>query len=56
MSTTFRFLGAAGFEITGPRHRILIDPFLSGNPYAPVAADELERPDVIIVTHAATGA
>ena len=53
MSTTFRFLGAAGFEITGPQHRILIDPFLSGNPYAPVAPEELERPDVIIVTHAA---
>jgi L-ascorbate metabolism protein UlaG (beta-lactamase superfamily) len=53
MSTTFHFLGAAGFEIVGPRHRVLIDPFLSGNPFAPVAHDEIEAPDLIIVTHAA---
>jgi len=53
MSTTLRFLGAAGFEITAPESRILIDPFLSENPLAPVSHDELARPDVILVTHAA---
>lgn len=53
MSTSFRFLGAAGFEIVGPRYRILIDPFLTGNAFAPVAHQELERPDLILVTHAA---
>ncbi len=53
MTTRLRFLGAAGFEIVGPRSRILIDPFLDGNPVAPVRPDELERPDVILVTHAA---
>jgi L-ascorbate metabolism protein UlaG (beta-lactamase superfamily) len=31
----------------------LIDPFLSQNPVAPVAADELEPPDLILVSHAA---
>ena len=31
MSTSFRFLGAAGFEIVGPNSRILIDPFLTGH-------------------------
>lgn len=53
MATRLRFLGAAGFEIVGPAKRLLIDPFLTGNPVAPLGADELARPDVILVTHAA---
>jgi L-ascorbate metabolism protein UlaG (beta-lactamase superfamily) len=53
MPTTIRFLGAAGYEIVSPDHRILIDPFLTGNPMAPLAAQDLEPPDVILVTHAA---
>lgn len=52
MSTTFHFLGAAGFEIQGSS-RILVDPFLTGNPAAPIQSDAVERPDVILVTHAA---
>lgn len=53
MTTSIRFLGAAGFEIVGPSNRILIDPFLSQSPLAPVRHEELERPDVILVSHAA---
>ncbi|MBS1883489.1 MAG: MBL fold metallo-hydrolase [Actinobacteria bacterium] len=53
MSTSFRFLGAAGFEIVGPQHRILVDPFLTGSPLAPLAPEDLEAPDVILVSHAA---
>jgi L-ascorbate metabolism protein UlaG (beta-lactamase superfamily) len=53
VSTRLRFLGVAGFEIVGPRWRVLIDPFLTGQPGAPVGPDELQRPDVILVTHAA---
>ncbi len=53
MSTRLRFFGAAGYEIVGPTHRILIDPFLSENPRAPVRHEELEPPDVILVSHAA---
>jgi L-ascorbate metabolism protein UlaG (beta-lactamase superfamily) len=53
VSTSFRFLGAAGFEIEGTSHRILVDPFLTGNPAAPIAPEEVDRPDVILVTHAA---
>lgn len=52
MTTTARFLGVAGYEIEGPRHRVLVDPFLSGNPLAPVQHEELAEPDVILVTHA----
>ena len=53
MSTRLTYFGAAGYEIVGPTHRILIDPFLSQNPRAPCSADDLEAPDVLLVSHAA---
>ena len=45
-----RFLGHAAFELTEGDTRVLIDPFLTGNPKAAVAADELE-PTHIFLTH-----
>jgi L-ascorbate metabolism protein UlaG (beta-lactamase superfamily) len=53
MSTSIRFLGVAGYEVTWGDRRLLMDPFLSQSPVPPVRADELERPDVILVSHAA---
>ena len=53
MATRLWYFGAAGYEIVGPTHRILIDPFLTGNPVAPVSAEELETPDVMLISHAA---
>jgi L-ascorbate metabolism protein UlaG (beta-lactamase superfamily) len=53
MSTRLTYFGAAGYDIVGPSHRILVDPFLSENPVAPLQPDELETPDVILVSHAA---
>jgi L-ascorbate metabolism protein UlaG (beta-lactamase superfamily) len=53
MTTRITFLGVAGYEIVGPRYRILIDPFLSGNPHPPVTPEQLQRPDAILVSHAA---
>lgn len=53
MSTRLTFWGAAGYEVSTPTRRFLIDPFLTGNPVAPVDPDALERPDAILVTHAA---
>jgi L-ascorbate metabolism protein UlaG (beta-lactamase superfamily) len=52
VATSVRFLGVAGYEIVGPDWRVLIDPFLSG-PISAVAPDELERPNAILVSHAA---
>lgn len=52
MTTKAHFLGVSGYEIEGPNQRILIDPFLTGNPLAPVHHEELKTPDVILVTHA----
>lgn len=51
MSTRIRYLGVAAYEIVGPRHRILMDPFLTGNIVAPCGPDDLETPDVILVSH-----
>lgn len=45
-----KFLGHATFLIEGSK-KILIDPFLSGNPQAAVKPEELEA-DLILVTHA----
>jgi|SRR5215211_42443 len=53
MSTRLHFLGIAAYEIVSPAHRILIDPCLTAQPAPPVAASELQAPDVILVSHAA---
>jgi L-ascorbate metabolism protein UlaG (beta-lactamase superfamily) len=45
-----RFLGHACFELTEGDTRVLIDPFLTGNPKAAASADELE-PTHIFLTH-----
>jgi L-ascorbate metabolism protein UlaG (beta-lactamase superfamily) len=45
-----RFLGHACFELIEGDTRVLIDPFLTGNPKAAASADEVE-PTHILVTH-----
>jgi L-ascorbate metabolism protein UlaG (beta-lactamase superfamily) len=45
-----RFLGQSAVELTDGDARILVDPFLTGNPKATVSADELE-PTHILLTH-----
>ena len=45
-----RFLGQACFELTEGDTRVLVDPFLTGNPKAAVEASELE-PTHIFLTH-----
>ena len=45
-----RFLGHACFELTDGDTRVLVDPFLTGNPKAAVEASELD-PTHIFLTH-----
>ena len=45
-----RFLGHAAFELGDGDTSVLIDPFLTGNPKAAVAADDLS-PQAILLTH-----
>lgn len=45
-----RYLGHAAVELSDGQTRLLIDPFLTGNPKAAATPDELE-PDLILLTH-----
>ena len=54
MKTRIRFFGVAAYEIvTRQGQHILIDPFLDDNPGSPVKSGQLERVDLILVSHAA---
>lgn len=53
MTTRLTFHGVACFEAEGERGRVLFDPFFDDNPAATVGSEEIERPDVILVSHAA---
>jgi L-ascorbate metabolism protein UlaG (beta-lactamase superfamily) len=53
MTTQLRFFGVAAYElITSQGQHILMDPFLDDNPACPVKSHQLERVDLIIVSHA----
>jgi L-ascorbate metabolism protein UlaG (beta-lactamase superfamily) len=45
-----RFLGQSAVELTDGDARILVDPFITGNPKATVPADDLE-PTHVLLTH-----
>lgn len=45
------FHGHACFEIETADHRIIIDPFLTGNPKADIGPDDLEPLDAVLLTH-----
>ncbi len=48
---SIKWLGQSGFEIKSEEGTILIDPFLTDNPEAPIEAEEIEDVDVVCVTH-----
>lgn len=53
MAVTVRFFGHSAFELVSGEHRVLIDPFLTGNPSAEAAglkAADLD-PTHIVLTH-----
>lgn len=53
-ATQIRFFGVAAYEIvTSAGQHIVLDPFLDDNPGSPVKSHELERVDLILVSHAA---
>ncbi len=49
--TTLTFHGHSCWELTDGTARVLIDPFLTGNPKADVGPDAFPALDAIIVTH-----
>jgi L-ascorbate metabolism protein UlaG (beta-lactamase superfamily) len=50
-SISVHYLGHSCFHITTPRAKILIDPFLTGNPKAAAKAEDVQC-DFILVSHA----
>lgn len=46
-----RYHGHACFEFEDGTHRVLVDPFLTGNPQARVRPDSFQKLDAIVVTH-----
>jgi L-ascorbate metabolism protein UlaG (beta-lactamase superfamily) len=48
---TLRFHGHACWEVDSGAHRVLIDPFLGGNPKADVGPKDFQRLDAILITH-----
>ena len=50
MATRVQFLGHSCVLIESAGKRILIDPFLTGNPLAAVGAEEV-NPDLILISH-----
>jgi L-ascorbate metabolism protein UlaG (beta-lactamase superfamily) len=50
MGTTVSWLGHAALAVNTGGHRLLVDPFLTGNPKASTTADEVEA-DFILVSH-----
>lgn len=54
MPLSIRFFGVGAFELINEKDQhILIDPFLDENPGCPVASADLQRVDLILVSHAA---
>lgn len=51
MAVSFKWLGHSGFSLNIDGHKVLIDPFLTGNPLAVSNAAEIDA-DVILMTHA----
>jgi L-ascorbate metabolism protein UlaG (beta-lactamase superfamily) len=46
------WLGHATFKVTTPQNKVvLIDPWIEGNPKSPAEARQLDKVDVILVTH-----
>ncbi|GAW94394.1 metal-dependent hydrolase [Calderihabitans maritimus] len=48
---TVTFHGHACFCITGEKHRVIIDPWLTGNPQADMKVEEVQNIDAVLVTH-----
>jgi L-ascorbate metabolism protein UlaG (beta-lactamase superfamily) len=50
MAISLKWLGHGGWAIRTGQHSILVDPFLTENPTAPMSIDELQA-DTILVSH-----
>jgi L-ascorbate metabolism protein UlaG (beta-lactamase superfamily) len=55
MATRIRFLGVAAFEITNSDGVVtLVDPYIDENVASPISTSDLQRVDLVLVTHGAS--
>ncbi|MDX1387595.1 MAG: metal-dependent hydrolase [Acidobacteriota bacterium] len=48
---TLTFHGHSCWELDDGKHKVLVDPFLTGNPLADVGPDAFDKLDAIVITH-----
>src|SRR5438094_7525009 len=48
---TITFHGHACFTLEGDGHRLVLDPFLTGNPAADISVDRLGKVDAVLLSH-----
>jgi L-ascorbate metabolism protein UlaG (beta-lactamase superfamily) len=54
MPTRIRFFGVAAYKLVLPTgQQVLVDPFLDENPGSPIKSHQLEKVDLVVVSHAA---
>lgn len=51
MPNTLTWHGHSAFQIHTADAEIIIDPFLDGNPKAKLKADQIPKPDLVLLTH-----
>jgi len=51
MSVTITWYGQAATKITYKKRVLLIDPWFDGNPVAPIRSNDLDRVDIVAITH-----
>ncbi|MDY6906743.1 MAG: metal-dependent hydrolase [Chloroflexota bacterium] len=52
MAGSITWLGHAAFAITSPQGKVVyIDPFIDGNPFCPITVADIQRADIVLVTH-----
>ncbi len=52
MRPTIQFFGVAAYKIVTSHGKVVvIDPFLNKNPVSPIKADDLDRVDLLLITH-----
>lgn len=52
MSVSLQFFGAAGYSLkTSKNVHVVMDPFMDENPFCPVSSDDLEKVDLLLLTH-----
>lgn len=52
MLNNVKWLGHAAFQVTTKKGtKVMVDPWISQNPCCPVEIEELEQPDILLITH-----